>query len=74
MGIHPDAPKSPLLSEAPPTENPQELQINNCFLQIVGDIIGMFYWQSGHCLRVWNWKTGNLITACLPLTRLMFRC
>ncbi|KAI0084537.1 hypothetical protein BDY19DRAFT_970797, partial [Irpex rosettiformis] len=61
LEIHPTATKSPLTSDPPPSDNPQELQISNCFLQIVGDTVGMFYWQSGHCLRVWNWHTGNMI-------------
>jgi hypothetical protein len=64
MEFHPLAMKSILTSDIPTSERLQQLHIGSCFLQIVGDIVGMFYWLAGNRLRVWNWQTGAMLAVC----------
>lgn len=61
QAVHPSAAHSPLVSPAPPSETLQQLPVGSCFVQICGDVIGMFFWHSGSTLRIWNWKTGALV-------------
>lgn len=62
--IHPLAARSPLISPAPSSETLQQLPVGSCFVQIVDDVIGMFFWHSGSSLRVWNWRTGAVLVVC----------
>ncbi len=47
---HPDAAK-PYLSAIIP------FHIGSCFVQIVDDIVGMFFWVHGPGFVIWNWRT-----------------
>ncbi|TCD61584.1 hypothetical protein EIP91_008187, partial [Steccherinum ochraceum] len=47
-------------------QTPVPFQIGNCFIQIVQDVVGMFFWLHGPGLIVWNWRTGEALVACLP--------
>ena len=49
---HPRA-KQPYLSA------PISVHINSCFVQIVDDVIGMFFWVHGPGYIIWNWRTGE---------------
>ena len=47
-------------------QTPIPFQIGNCFIQIVGDVIGMFFWLHGPGLIIWDWRRGKTVVACLP--------
>ncbi|CAL1702844.1 unnamed protein product [Somion occarium] len=40
-------------------------RITSCFIQIVDDIVGMFFWLQGPTLMIWNWRTGRLVVHCV---------
>ncbi|KAI0703399.1 hypothetical protein BC835DRAFT_1410680 [Cytidiella melzeri] len=63
MEVHPLAARSPLGFAPPVSQTLQQTQIGSCFLQVIGDVVSMFYWHGGHCLRVWNWQTGMIIVS-----------
>ncbi|KAH8105215.1 hypothetical protein BXZ70DRAFT_904443 [Cristinia sonorae] len=47
-------------------QTPVPFQIGNCFIQIVHDVVGMFFWLHGPGLIIWNWRKGETLVACLP--------
>ena len=47
-------------------ETPVPLQVGQCFIQIVNDVIGMFFWLHGPGLIVWDWRKGETLVVCLP--------
>ncbi|TBU44170.1 hypothetical protein BD309DRAFT_990477 [Dichomitus squalens] len=40
-------------------------QVRNCFVQIVDDVIGAFFWFHGPGLVIWNWRTGKKVVDCV---------
>ncbi|EKM51060.1 uncharacterized protein PHACADRAFT_103833 [Phanerochaete carnosa HHB-10118-sp] len=46
---------------------PIPFQVGTCFIQIVGDVVGMFFWLHGPGLLVWNWRSGEMLVVCYPL-------
>lgn len=61
QSAHPQASQSPLVSPAPSSDGIQQLPVGSCFVQIVGDVVGMFFWHNGSSIRIWNWHTGVLL-------------
>ena len=51
---HPNAAKHFLEATIP-------FHIGSCFVQIVDDVVGMFFWVHGPGFVIWNWKTGERI-------------
>ncbi|KIP07609.1 hypothetical protein PHLGIDRAFT_413636 [Phlebiopsis gigantea 11061_1 CR5-6] len=51
---HPSAAKACLSAPIP-------FQVGTCFIQIVHDVVGMFFWLHGPGLIVWNWRTGEML-------------
>lgn len=46
---------------------PIPFQVGTCFIQIVNDVVGMFFWLHGPGLLVWNWRSGEMLVVCHPL-------
>lgn len=40
---------------------PIPFEVGTCFIQIVHDVVGMFFWLHGPGLLIWNWRTGNML-------------
>ncbi|GJE99684.1 F-box protein [Phanerochaete sordida] len=38
-------------------------QIGTCFIQIVHDVVGVFFWLDEPGLLVWNWRSGKLLVS-----------
>ncbi|KAH9895700.1 senescence-associated protein-domain-containing protein [Cubamyces lactineus] len=55
---HPNAAKTELYA-------PISFQVGTSFIQIVDDVIGVFFWIHGPGLIIWNWRTGRTVVQCL---------
>ncbi|KAJ8475000.1 hypothetical protein ONZ51_g6826 [Trametes cubensis] len=55
---HPGAGKTELHAPIP-------FSVGASFIQIVDDVIGVFFWVHGPGLIIWNWRTGRLVAQCL---------
>ncbi|KAI0329467.1 hypothetical protein GY45DRAFT_1371545 [Cubamyces sp. BRFM 1775] len=55
---HPGAAKKELNAPIP-------FQVGTSFIQIVDDVIGVFFWVHGPGLIIWNWRTGRIVVQCL---------
>ncbi|KAI0354450.1 hypothetical protein OH77DRAFT_1404967 [Trametes cingulata] len=42
-------------------EIPIPFEAQNSFIQIVDDVVGMFFWMHGPALVIWNWRTGRVM-------------
>ena len=51
---HPGAGKTELRAPIP-------FSVGASFIQIVDDVIGVFFWVHGPGLIIWNWRTGRLV-------------
>ncbi|KDQ52517.1 hypothetical protein JAAARDRAFT_40121 [Jaapia argillacea MUCL 33604] len=40
--------------------HPTPFRIMNAFIQIVDDVVGLFFWAEGPGLLVWGWRTGKV--------------
>lgn len=57
---HPQAAKPCLIAPVPFT-------IGTCFIQIVQDVVGMFFWLHEPSLLVWNWRTAEVLVLCTAI-------
>ncbi|KAH9943581.1 hypothetical protein B0H21DRAFT_779706 [Amylocystis lapponica] len=57
---HPGAASSELRAEIP-------FELGNSFIQLVDDVVGMFFWVHGAGLIVWNWVTAEVLVYCVGL-------
>ncbi|KAL6306507.1 hypothetical protein BKA93DRAFT_729237 [Sparassis latifolia] len=44
---------------------PIPFSLGSSFVQIVDDIVGMFFWVHGPGLIIWNWMTGEILVYCI---------
>ena len=47
--------------------------VHGCMIQIVEDVVGMYFWMPFHGVLIWNWMTGEEIVVCL-IFFLLFVC
>jgi hypothetical protein len=39
--------------------------VHGCMIQIVEDVVGMYFWMPFHGVLIWNWMTGEELVVCL---------
>lgn len=57
---HPKAARAELTAEI-------QFLLGSSFIQIVDDVVGLFFWVHGPGLIIWNWITGEIIVVCYSL-------
>ncbi|OBZ73464.1 hypothetical protein A0H81_06795 [Grifola frondosa] len=62
---HPRATQRELVAEIP-------FHIGSSFIQIVDDVVGMFFWVHGPGLIIWNWITGEELCIADRFNRALF--
>ncbi|KAH9850994.1 hypothetical protein C2E23DRAFT_887019 [Lenzites betulinus] len=53
------------LAAVPELSVPVPFPNDRSFIQIVDDIIGMFFWIHDLALVLWNWRTGKIVAKCI---------
>jgi hypothetical protein len=38
--------------------------VHGCMIQIVEDVVGMYFWMPFHGVLIWNWMTGEEVVVC----------
>ncbi|KZT01957.1 uncharacterized protein LAESUDRAFT_662823 [Laetiporus sulphureus 93-53] len=44
---------------------PIPFELGSSFIQIVDDVVGMFFWVNGPGLIIWNWQTSEIVINCV---------
>ncbi|KAI0773132.1 senescence-associated protein-domain-containing protein [Trametes elegans] len=55
-------------ARVPELNAPIPFQIGSSFIQIVDDIVGVYFWVHGPGLLIWNWRTGKTVVKSVGFT------